>query len=498
MEVIEHVDPPRLPRSSAPSSGSPRRAPSSSRRRTRVQRPLRRLPAGALRHRDHRFEWDRAEFPRGPAAVADGLRLRRAGSLPVGHGRPGGSGRRPRWRCSPSADAGPEVPREPGALHPRAVASWCSSASRGSGKSTFARAHFKPTEVISSDFCRGLVADDENDQSATAGRVRRAALHRRQAARGRPADRRRRDQRAAGGAAPLVALAREHDVLPVAIVLDVPAAVCAGAQRRAARPRLRRRTSIRRQHAAAARVAARACSARASARCTCCGAEDEVAEATIVRDAAVQRPAARDRAVRRHRRRARLPARAARRCSASSATRWPGTRAGARWTPRTPAAAAPSSSATWSTAGRTRPACCASSWAWSPPGTRSACPATTRTSCCARCAGARCRSSHGLETTLAQLAAEPPEFRAAVEAFLDGLTSHYVLDGGRLVVAHAGLTREAAGPGVGPGPLVLPLRADDRRDRRLRPARPLPVGGGLPGPGRWCFTATRRCPRRSG
>ena len=34
----------------------------------------------------------------------------------------------------------------------------------GSGKSTFARSHFKPTEVISSDFCRGLVADDENDQ----------------------------------------------------------------------------------------------------------------------------------------------------------------------------------------------------------------------------------------------------------------------------------------------------------------------------------------------
>ena len=27
----------------------------------------------------------------------------------------------------------------------------------GSGKSTFARTHFKPTEVLSSDFCRGLV-----------------------------------------------------------------------------------------------------------------------------------------------------------------------------------------------------------------------------------------------------------------------------------------------------------------------------------------------------
>ncbi|MCX4523711.1 AAA family ATPase [Streptomyces anulatus] len=37
----------------------------------------------------------------------------------------------------------------------------------GAGKSTFARQHFKPTEIVSSDFCRALVADDENDQSAT-------------------------------------------------------------------------------------------------------------------------------------------------------------------------------------------------------------------------------------------------------------------------------------------------------------------------------------------
>ncbi|PJD97044.1 MAG: polynucleotide kinase-phosphatase [Parachlamydia sp.] len=37
----------------------------------------------------------------------------------------------------------------------------------GSGKSTFAQKHFKPTEVISSDYCRALVADDPNDQSAT-------------------------------------------------------------------------------------------------------------------------------------------------------------------------------------------------------------------------------------------------------------------------------------------------------------------------------------------
>ena len=48
----------------------------------------------------------------------------------------------------------------------------------GSGKSTFARTHFAPTEVLSSDFCRGLVADDENDQSATADAFDVAALHR--------------------------------------------------------------------------------------------------------------------------------------------------------------------------------------------------------------------------------------------------------------------------------------------------------------------------------
>ena len=95
----------------------------------------------------------------------------------------------------------------------------------GSGKSTFARAHFKPTEVISSDFCRGLVADDENDQSATAAafevlhfivgqRLKAGRLTVIDATNVQPEARRE-----------LVALAREHDVLPVAIGLLVgPAA----------------------------------------------------------------------------------------------------------------------------------------------------------------------------------------------------------------------------------------------------------------------------------
>jgi protein phosphatase len=37
----------------------------------------------------------------------------------------------------------------------------------GSGKSTFARRLFGPFELVSSDFCRGVVGNDEGDQGVT-------------------------------------------------------------------------------------------------------------------------------------------------------------------------------------------------------------------------------------------------------------------------------------------------------------------------------------------
>jgi len=37
----------------------------------------------------------------------------------------------------------------------------------GSGKSTFAKKHFRPTEILSSDYYRALVCDDESDQSVS-------------------------------------------------------------------------------------------------------------------------------------------------------------------------------------------------------------------------------------------------------------------------------------------------------------------------------------------
>ncbi|WP_280354435.1 polynucleotide kinase-phosphatase [Nocardia otitidiscaviarum] len=98
--------------------------------------------------------------------------------------------------------------------------------STGSGKSTFARKHFRSTAIVSSDACRGIVSDDENDQSATpdafallhhiAGvRLRRGLRTVVDATNVQPQARKE-----------LIELARAHDVLPVAIVLDVPDAVC--------------------------------------------------------------------------------------------------------------------------------------------------------------------------------------------------------------------------------------------------------------------------------
>lgn len=63
--------------------------------------------------------------------------------------------------------------------------------------------------------------------------------------------------------------------------------------------------------------------------------------------------------------------------------------------------------------------------------------------------GRKVNLAHGLAESLEQLSRESGEFRSQVARFLDGLVSHYVLDGGRLVVAHAGLREEMQGRGSG-------------------------------------------------
>ena len=96
----------------------------------------------------------------------------------------------------------------------------------GAGKSTFAHRHFKNTEILSSDYCRALVSDDELDQTATqdAFEVLHFIAGKRLAggkltvidATNVNADARK----------PLVTLARCYHCLPVAIVLNLPESVC--------------------------------------------------------------------------------------------------------------------------------------------------------------------------------------------------------------------------------------------------------------------------------
>lgn len=96
----------------------------------------------------------------------------------------------------------------------------------GSGKSTFARRFFKPTEILSSDYCRGLVADDENDQSATTEAfevLHFIARKRLEAGRLTVIDATNVQKEARK---PLVELARAYHVLPVAIVLNLPEHIC--------------------------------------------------------------------------------------------------------------------------------------------------------------------------------------------------------------------------------------------------------------------------------
>ncbi len=97
----------------------------------------------------------------------------------------------------------------------------------GAGKSTFAARHFLPTEVLSSDRCRGWVSDDESDQDATgdAFDVLRYIAAKRLAQRRLTVvdatNLRHEDRRA------YIDLARQYHAIPVAIALDVPESECA-------------------------------------------------------------------------------------------------------------------------------------------------------------------------------------------------------------------------------------------------------------------------------
>ncbi|HEU4946626.1 MAG TPA: polynucleotide kinase-phosphatase [Kribbella sp.] len=315
----------------------------------------------------------------------------------------------------------------------------------GSGKSTFARRQFLGTEVISSDFCRGLVSDDENDQAATkdafdilyyiAGkRLAAGRLTVVDATNVQPEARKQ-----------LVALAREHDVLPVAIVLDPPERVCqernrqrpdrqfgsqvVARQRQQLRRGLRslKREGFRGVHVLDSVAAIDAASIERTRLFNDLthetGPFDVIGDIhgcrvelesllttlgyTLVRDEA-------GRAVD-----ASHPERRAV-FVGDLVDRGPDTPGVLRLVMGMVAA-----------------------------GHAFCVPGNHEDKLLRALRGKNVKISHGLEESLSQLAAEPPAFRDGVERFIDGLVSHYVLDGGQLVVSHAGLVERMHGRASG-------------------------------------------------
>ncbi len=96
----------------------------------------------------------------------------------------------------------------------------------GSGKSTFARRHFRPTEIVSSDACRAMICDDENNLQVTgsAFNLLHIIVQKRLACRKLTVidatNVQEKDRR------PLIHIALRQHVPVVAIVLDIPEAVC--------------------------------------------------------------------------------------------------------------------------------------------------------------------------------------------------------------------------------------------------------------------------------
>jgi protein phosphatase len=311
----------------------------------------------------------------------------------------------------------------------------------GAGKSTFARRHFKPTEILTSDFCRALVSDDENDQSATADafavlhfvagkRLARGLLTVVDATNVQPEAR-----------APLVELARAHYVLPVAIVFDPPMEVLE--ERSRARTDREIGGHVLRNQRSQLRRSLRDLQKEGFRHVWVLRSPEEVEAVTVER-----RPL------------------------------WPDRRS-------EPGpfdligdvhgcadeleellgrlGYAPDEAGVWRhpegrkavflgdlvDRGPRVPDVLRIVMGMVKAGSALCVPGNHDEKLLRWLRGKKVRMAHGLERTVEQLEEETPEFRFDITAFLDGLISHYVLDGGRLVAAHAGMKEEMQGRASG-------------------------------------------------
>ncbi len=316
----------------------------------------------------------------------------------------------------------------------------------GSGKSTFARRHFAATEVLSSDFCRALVSDDENAQHATtdafdvlkyiaAKRLAAGRLTVIDATSVKPEDRK-----------PLVALAREFHFLPVAIAFNLPEKVCQ--ERNALRADRSFGPHVIRSQRAAMRQGLRGLKREGFRHVFVFDAPEDIEQVTVERqplwnnkktepgpfdiigdvhgcydelvellgtlgyrveaadDGAnpVVVPPAGRKAV----------------FLGDLVDRGPGVAAVLRLV-----------------MGMVR------------AGTAYCVPGNHEAKLLRKLSGRDVKLTHGLAETMRQLESQPPEFSGEVAEFINSRVSHYVFDGGKLVVAHAGMKEEMQGRGSG-------------------------------------------------
>ncbi|MGW3951175.1 polynucleotide kinase-phosphatase [Streptomyces sp. NPDC004752] len=303
----------------------------------------------------------------------------------------------------------------------------------GSGKSTFARRHFKPTEVISSDFCRGLVGDDENDQGATRDAFdvlhyiagKRLAAGRRTVVDATSVQQDSRRQ--------LIELARKHDVLPIAIVLDVPEEVCA--ERNAARAdRADMPRRVIRRHTRELRRSLRHLEREGFRKVHILRGVDEIEAASVVTEKRfndlTHLTGPFDIIGDVHGCSAELEALLAKL----------GYTDGVHPDGRTAVFVGDLVDR-----GPDSPAVLRRVMAMVAAGSALCVPGNHENKYGRYLKGRRVQLTHGLTETVEQMAKESEEFRQRVREFIDGLVSHYVLDGGRLVVCHAGLPEKYHG-----------------------------------------------------
>ena len=311
----------------------------------------------------------------------------------------------------------------------------------GCGKSTFARKHFKATEVLSSDGFRGLVADDENDQAATNDAF--AALHyiaARRLARGRltvidatnvqPEARK-----------PLVALAREYHVLPVAVVLDLPERVCHDRNR--SRPNRDFGPHVVRNQRSQLHRSLRGLGREGFRHVHVLKTQEEVDTAVIQRQPLWN-----------NRKTEHGPfdiiGDVHGCCDELEALlQQLGYAKDGDDTWRHPQGRRAIFVGDLVDRGPRIVDTLKTVMAMSQAGSALCVPGNHDIKLKKKLEGRDVAISHGLDRTLAELDLQPPEFRTAVQEFIDGLVSHYVFDDGRLVVAHAGMKAEMQGRGSG-------------------------------------------------